>query len=336
MPEAAESLNQPNVREGHVEVEGGKIWYKIVGANRPGIPLLTIHGGPGYPSTDLITLEQLASESNRPVIFYDQLGCGKSMIEGANKVEGEEGYVDHSDLWTIDRFVRELTTLRAHLKEKGYEKMHLFGHSWGSKLAVEYLLNEKPADIVSLTLASPVLSAELFKKDLADLYKEIDPDAQQRQREFEEKGDTKNPEYLRITHEFETRFILGQEIEQFPHDIQKALGESEKGFGKQSLGAMFGSAANYDKGKFAKYERIAELRNLGIPVLYTCGRMDESRPDTVKIYKDATPNSDMATFTQSAHMPHLTEPQLYNSQLKNFMERTEAPLYRQNPLPIRK
>src|SRR2546421_539893 len=61
---------------GYISVEGGNVWYSIVGAGKAGIPLLTLHGGPGYPHDYLKPLEQLSDE--RPVILYDQLGCGKS------------------------------------------------------------------------------------------------------------------------------------------------------------------------------------------------------------------------------------------------------------------
>ena len=35
-------------REGFVRVEGGSIWYKVIGSGK-GTPLLLIHGGPGGP-----------------------------------------------------------------------------------------------------------------------------------------------------------------------------------------------------------------------------------------------------------------------------------------------
>ncbi len=35
------------VREGYVNVTGGKVWYEIVGGG-DAIPLITLHGGPGF------------------------------------------------------------------------------------------------------------------------------------------------------------------------------------------------------------------------------------------------------------------------------------------------
>ncbi|MCH8870180.1 MAG: proline iminopeptidase, partial [Chloroflexi bacterium] len=32
-------------KEGYVEVPGGKVWYEVLG-DGPGLPLITLHGGP--------------------------------------------------------------------------------------------------------------------------------------------------------------------------------------------------------------------------------------------------------------------------------------------------
>src|SRR5262249_24308738 len=80
-------------RTGMIDVPGGKVWYQIVGSG-PKTPLLLLHGGPGVPSYYLKPLAALADE--RPVVFYDQLGCGRSPAPA------------DSALWTTERFVQEL------------------------------------------------------------------------------------------------------------------------------------------------------------------------------------------------------------------------------------
>lgn len=94
--------------EGFVKVPGGRLWYEVRGEDTEGIPLLTIHGGPGVPHNYLETLEML--ENERPVVFYDQLGCGKS-DRPSDKF-----------LWRIERFVEEIELLRSEL---GYSEIHL-------------------------------------------------------------------------------------------------------------------------------------------------------------------------------------------------------------------
>jgi hypothetical protein len=83
----------------YIEVPGGRVWYKIIGEQHDATPLLCLHGGPGFTHNYLEPLEALAGR--RPVIFYDQLGCGNSDRPG------------DLSLWTVDRFVEELAQVRA-------------------------------------------------------------------------------------------------------------------------------------------------------------------------------------------------------------------------------
>ena len=109
-------------REGYVSVPGGRVWYKIVGSGAA-TPLVALHGGPGSTHWGLTPLEALAHE--RPVVLYDQLGCGKS------------DRPEDTSLWRVERFVTELHQLRQQL---GLHRLHLLGHSWGTMLAMDYYL----------------------------------------------------------------------------------------------------------------------------------------------------------------------------------------------------
>jgi pimeloyl-ACP methyl ester carboxylesterase len=66
--------------DGAVPFRGYRTWYRAVGElPAPGreLPLLVLHGGPGVPHDYLEDLARLA-DGGRPVVFYDQLGCGRS------------------------------------------------------------------------------------------------------------------------------------------------------------------------------------------------------------------------------------------------------------------
>ncbi|MGH9660012.1 MAG: alpha/beta fold hydrolase, partial [Bryobacteraceae bacterium] len=139
------------MRQGWITVEGGAVWYKIAGAGER-TPLLALHGGPGYPHDYLAPLEALSDE--RPVVFYDQLGCGRS-----GRPQNDPS------LWVVERFVRELARVREAL---GLGRVHLFGHSWGSMLAVDALL-DGARGVDSLVLASPALSIPRWLSDAARL-----------------------------------------------------------------------------------------------------------------------------------------------------------------------
>lgn len=62
--------------EGYIEVTGGRVWYQIFNKNSKATPVIILHGGPGSSSYSLEGLQAL--EKDRPVILYDQLGCGRS------------------------------------------------------------------------------------------------------------------------------------------------------------------------------------------------------------------------------------------------------------------
>jgi pimeloyl-ACP methyl ester carboxylesterase len=71
-------MNQPT--EGYIPFKGYKTFYKVFGtAKSKQTPLLVLHGGPGSAHNYLLGLAAL-TEDNRQVVFYDQLGCGKSDI----------------------------------------------------------------------------------------------------------------------------------------------------------------------------------------------------------------------------------------------------------------
>src|ERR1700754_330251 len=119
----ANTQSKVTAGERFIEVPGGQVWVNVVGSGG-GVPLILLHGGPGGGHDYLEPLAALADD--RPVIFYDQLGCGKS------------DRPDDPALWTMDRFVDELSAVRQAL---GLGRVHLYGHSWGGWLAIEYLLH---------------------------------------------------------------------------------------------------------------------------------------------------------------------------------------------------
>jgi proline-specific peptidase len=136
--------------EGYLDVEGGRVWYRTVGDG--GVPLLCLHGGPGFTHYYLEPLEALADR--RQVIFYDQLGCGRA------------DRPSDPGLWTVDRFVQELADVRAAL---GLERLHLFGSSWGGMLAMQYTLDRQP-ELASLILCGSPASMTRWVRDCAELH----------------------------------------------------------------------------------------------------------------------------------------------------------------------
>jgi proline iminopeptidase len=171
-----------------VNVPGGRVWCRTVGSG-PGLPLLVLHGGPGFTCEYLEPLAELGDE--RAVVMFDQLGCGRSDRPG------------EKTLWTADRFVEEVACVRRAL---GLDRIHLLGQSWGSMLAVDAVL-AGATGISSLVLASPPLSIPLWMADAGRLRAQLPPDVQQALTRHEASGFTACPEYRAASLEYSRRFI---------------------------------------------------------------------------------------------------------------------------------
>jgi proline-specific peptidase len=130
------------------------------------MPLLCLHGGPGSTHNYFAPLERLADE--RPVVLYDQLGCGKSEPSGAIE-------------WSLQVFLDELDALRAHLD---LERVHLLGTSWGGMLALEHALARQET-IGSLVLSSTLACAEDWVTEARRLREAIEGDDDEVMAEFE-------------------------------------------------------------------------------------------------------------------------------------------------------
>jgi L-proline amide hydrolase len=94
-------------RSGYLTWKHGRTWFRVIGDLRNGqIPIVVMHGGPGGTHGLVLSMAKLLNASGRPVIVYDQLGCGKSTALKAKP----------NSFWTIELFEEELSRLIKHLK----------------------------------------------------------------------------------------------------------------------------------------------------------------------------------------------------------------------------
>src|SRR5262245_30260326 len=164
-------------RHGYVDFRGYRTWYRFVGdLNSPDIPLLALHGGPGSTHNYFGPLEGLASE--RPVVLYDQIGCGKS--DRPTDIQ-----------WHVEVFRDEVDAVRDQL---GLERIHLLGTSWGGMLAQEHVLSGAQG-IVSLILSSTLASLALWNDEQSKLKAQLPPDVVATLDRHEAAGTYDDPKY---------------------------------------------------------------------------------------------------------------------------------------------
>ena len=121
------------VKQGTVQVSRGddddehfNLSYNLVRpmslSSQQAAPIVVLHGGPSVPSNYCFPLAKHVPY--RSILFYDQLGCGKS---------DEPTNMEH---YSIGQAVDDLEVV---LKQLSIRRFHLYGQSFGGILAFEYL-----------------------------------------------------------------------------------------------------------------------------------------------------------------------------------------------------
>jgi proline-specific peptidase len=287
-------------QEGKVAVDGYQVWYRRM--CNGGIPLLVLHGGPGAGHDYLEGLEGLAAA--RSVVFYDQLGCGKS------------DRPDDRSLWQIERFVAEVDTVRQVL---GLEQIHLLGHSWGGWLAIEYMLS-RPQGVVSLILASTSASLPQFIAETARLKAALPPEIYQTLQRYESQADYRHPDYEAAVLEFYKRHLC--RLDPWPEPLLRSV---ENLNGNAVYETMNGPNEFVVIGNLKDWDRTDLLGEICAPTLITVGRHDELTPTCAETLHRGIPGSRMVLFEKSAHLAHLEEPDQYRRVIGDFLAQGETP-----------
>ena len=290
-------------REGMIAFRGYRTWYQIVGdlhSVSGKLPLLVLHGGPGFPHDYLEDLAGLADEG-RAVVFYDQLGCGKS---------------DHPDdpaLWVMDTFVDEVTAVREGI---GLDRVHLLGHSWGGWLALEYVLR-RPPGLVSLILASACASLPAFAAETKRLKESLPADVRETIDRHEAAGTTHDEAYVDATMAYYTQWVCRRVP--FPEHVMRSFTNMRE----EIYAIMQGPEWNV-MGNLKHWDVTERLGELDLRVLVTSGRHDEMTSALIKPLIEGIPGAESVVFEDSAHLAMAEEPERYRRVVESFLSRMEA------------
>jgi len=264
------------IGESYLEVPGGKIWYKITG-NGQGIPVVLLHGGPGFSSFYLKPFEDLGND--RQVIRYDQLGGGKS------------DRIEDTTMFTIDHFVNELEVLRQHL---GVDKWHVFGHSWGTILGIEYY-KVYPERVASLTLGSAALDIPLWEKHAKELLTTLPESMQQDVKNAESEGNYGDSLYQAAINQFYSLYVFRNPVME---DLDSMFATVNEGIYMY----MQGPSEFTITGTLKHYDATPFLPKVNVPTLFTVGEFDEAGPEIIKSYADKVADSRYTVLPGAAHI----------------------------------
>ena len=290
----------PPAREGTIQVPGGTVWYRVVGDG--GIPLLCLHGGPGMAHDYISPLADLADR--RTVIFYDQLGCGRSERP------------DDASLWTLERSVAEVEAVREAL---GLERFHLFGNSWGGWLALQYTLDRKP-DLASLIISSSPPSVDRAVREMNVLREQLPDDVQRVLADHETRQFFDCPEYTAAIMAFYKRHLC--RLDPWPEIVERSMGPS---FGAGPYLTMWGpSEFGPVTGNLDGWDVTDRLGEIAVPTLLTVGRHDEMWPSHMEDMRSQMADAALVIFEESSHMAFVEERDAYMTTMNGFLDRVEA------------
>ncbi len=282
--------------EGYLELSNGRVWWRREGAG-DALPILLLHGGPGAASYYLEPFaERLAL--HRPVIIFDQLGCGRS------------DQPDDPSLWTLDRACQELDDVRAAL---GLEHCHLLGQSWGGWLAIEYLCRGTTG-IEQVVLASTSASMRQFGEESLRLIHALPPAICDTILKLSEARQYDDPAFVAASMEFYNRHVC--RLDPWPEAMVLTADELD---GNQVYLTMNGPNEFTLVGTLRDWDRSADLSRITQSTLITCGRYDEITPACSETILHGIPNGRMVVFEESAHCAHLEERELYTATVEEFL-----------------
>lgn len=279
----------------HIEVDGYDVVCYQAGKGQETV--LCLNGGPGLPCDYLREPHAFLADEGFRVVAFDQLGCGAS------------NRPDRPELWTIGRYVEEVEQVRQRL---GLGDVHLLGHSWGGWLSVEYMLRYG-AHIKSLILADTCANMPHLVSELMRLRAALGSETQAMMLAHEAAGTTSHPEYEAAITLLNYRHVC--RLSEYPESLRYSLNNSNRII----YGTMQGPNEFLYTGNLRHWDRWDNLGSIRCPVLIVVGRHDEITPACALEMHHRLPDSRVAVFPNSSHMPFYEEPDAYRERLLSFL-----------------
>ncbi|KAI0388997.1 Alpha/Beta hydrolase protein [Xylariaceae sp. FL0594] len=282
-------------------------WYKVVGdlSSYEGPALIALHGGPGAGHEYLSPLTDLYDRHGLPIIYYDQIGCGRS-------THFREKMGDAS-FWTFDLFIHELDNLIEHLqlRDRGY---FLLGQSWGGMLAGAYA-SLRPRGLKKIVLAGAPGSVPLLAQGARALLAALPQEARETLEECERKGDHESPEFEKASQVFYARHVC--RLDPYPEDILSAFKNLKDD--PTSYMTMQGASEFIITGTFKDWEGWKEGHKIEALTLLINGQYDEATDLCVQPWFSSIPKVRWVTVAEASHMVHWEQRERFIDLVGNFL-----------------
>jgi L-proline amide hydrolase len=291
---------EQGVSEGWVDFRGYRTWYRVAGELGSGAtPLVALHGGPGSTHNYFAPLEGLAPD--RPVVLYDQLGCG-----GSDRPQDIK--------WSVGVFREEVGAVRSQL---GLDRIHLLGTSWGGMLALEHVLSGA-AGIVGLILSSTLASVDQWAAEQLKLRNELPGDVVETLERHERAGTYDDPDYEQAMKAYLDRhFYRGPK----PRAELEAMSASKS---IEVYRAMQGPNEWTVTGALRGWDVRSRLGEIDPPTLVIRGRYDMSTDPISATLVNGIRGAKEIVLEESSHTPVLEQTEAYLAAIGQFMREVET------------
>ena len=294
--------------EGFSAYDGAQTAYLVAAADGDELgaigvrPLVVVHGGPGCTFDYLLSLTDLV-RPGRPVVFYDQIGNGRS-------THREGAPAEH---WTVEFFLGELDALLANLGiENDYD---LLGQSWGGMLGSEHAVR-RPSGLNRLVLANSPASMPRWRRAALELRASLPADVQQVLEANEAAGTIESPKYIAASNVFYARHVC--RIVPYPAEVAATFSQLDDD--PTVYRAMNGPTEFHVVGSLRNWSIEDRLHRVAVPTLVINGRYDEAADDTIAPFLESIPEVQHHRFEESSHMPHWEERFSYMKVVSEFLD----------------
>jgi proline iminopeptidase len=289
-----------------IETPKGKfnVWTKRIG-NNPKVKILLLAGGPGCTHEYFECFESFLPSEDIEMIYYDQLGCGRS-----------ENPKDTA-LWDLARYVEEVEQVRISLGLNN-DNFYLLGHSWGGILAMEYAAKYQK-HLKGLIISNMMASCPEYGKYAQDvLSKQFDPKVLDTIRALEKANDFSNPKYMELLMpHFYAKHICRIPIDKWPNPMTRSF---EK-INSSLYVTMQGPSEFGISGKLTHWDRSTSLKDIKVPTLVIGATHDTMDPKYMEWMSKELPKGEFLLCPQGSHMAMYDDQQTYFKGLIAFLNK---------------
>lgn len=311
---AANGQNWPDGQEeGLIPVDGGQVLYHYYGKDKPGIPIIFLHGGPGADGTCFF--KQTALAETHPIVIYNQLGsAGSPFSDEISTADEAQSYL------SIEHFVNEVQTVVDHFD---FKEFIICGRSWGTMLAVEYAAAKQPAGLKGIVLDGPFLNVNRWCSDAESLIKSLDNGEEYWRivKDCEASGNFDSSEYERINKIYSDNFYSrvegandGTPVDQPASHVIPDLSVYKYMWGPSEFSCM---------GTLKGHDSTVLLSDIDVPILYICGQYDSGTPEAANWYLSMTKNGELCVLPGCGHNASRERPAEFNAVVGAFADRVK-------------